>query len=96
MKITIYPISKMGFDNSTNEGIIWNLTINFQLILLDLQFVIIIYFNSNFQLEMFVCVYIYIQSKKDQDQKFTGKAFMLINGEIVCVCGGGGGGSVKC
>ena len=27
---------------------------------------------------MFVCVYIYIQSKKDQDQKFTGKAFMLI------------------
>ena len=41
---------------------------------------------------MFVCVYIYIQSKKDQDQKFTGKAFMLINGEIVCVCGGGGGG----
>ena len=38
----------MGFDNSTNEGIIWNLTINFQLILLDLQFVIIIYFNGNF------------------------------------------------
>ena len=48
MKITICPISKMGFDNSTNEGIIWNLTINFQLILLDLQFVIIIYFNGNF------------------------------------------------
>ena len=48
MKITIYPISKMGFDNSTNEGVIWILTINFQLILLDLQFFIIIYFNDNF------------------------------------------------
>ena len=48
MKKTIYPISKMGFDNSTNEGVIWILTINFQLILLDLQFVIIIYFNGNF------------------------------------------------